>query len=269
MQVMTDQSAVATAEGNSPWRCQPPLNELLMKNALTKVDDPAIDEMPVIPSTCIAEPDPNGRQIHRRTHREAERERPEVALYPDASRWQKTGSEKTSTAKLLPTLNMYGYYAAQAPLPQETCLATEPAAVLYTLPTGLSQHVPEHFQLFVPRIPGRHDAFHQPAQPPGQGRSVACRADVPAKARSNPSSIRKAFASTWRTRSLLLNRLRPAVDAAQKARGSGTKTFDITKQEQQLGAKSSVDTLNAENVLAQAESALDTAQSAYEKPRWI
>ena len=41
MQVMTDQSAVATAEGNlTVARASLRLNELLMKNALTKVDDP-------------------------------------------------------------------------------------------------------------------------------------------------------------------------------------------------------------------------------------
>jgi outer membrane protein TolC len=55
------------------------------------------------------------------------------------------------------------------------------------------------------------------------------------------------------------------VEAAQKARDLAQKTFEITKQEQQLGAKSSVDTLNAENTLAQAEAALDDAQTALEK----
>jgi len=57
------------------------------------------------------------------------------------------------------------------------------------------------------------------------------------------------------------------VDAAQKARDLAQKTFDITKQEQLLGAKSSADTLAAENVLAVAESALDAAQTNYEKAK--
>jgi outer membrane protein TolC len=57
------------------------------------------------------------------------------------------------------------------------------------------------------------------------------------------------------------------VDAAQKALDLAQKTFDITKQEQQLGAKSSADTLAADNALAVAESALDTAQSNYEKAK--
>jgi outer membrane protein TolC len=57
------------------------------------------------------------------------------------------------------------------------------------------------------------------------------------------------------------------VDAAQKALDLAQKTFDITKQEQLLGAKSSADALAADNALAQAESALDTAQSLYEKAK--
>jgi outer membrane protein TolC len=57
------------------------------------------------------------------------------------------------------------------------------------------------------------------------------------------------------------------VEAAQKARDLAQKTFDITKQEQLLGAKSGLDTLNAESALALAESALDAAQTAYEKAK--
>jgi outer membrane protein TolC len=57
------------------------------------------------------------------------------------------------------------------------------------------------------------------------------------------------------------------VDSAQKARDLAQKTFDIVKQEQQLGAKSSVDTLAADNALAQAELALDAAETAFEKAK--
>ena len=55
--------------------------------------------------------------------------------------------------------------------------------------------------------------------------------------------------------------------AAQKARDLAQKTFDITKQEQLLGAKSGLDTLNAESALALLESALDAAQTNYEKKK--
>jgi outer membrane protein TolC len=63
-----------------------------------------------------------------------------------------------------------------------------------------------------------------------------------------------------------LEQAQAQVDSAQKARDLAQKTFDITKQEQVLGAKSGLDTLNAESALALAESALDTAQT-YEKKK--
>jgi outer membrane protein TolC len=64
-----------------------------------------------------------------------------------------------------------------------------------------------------------------------------------------------------------LEQAQARVDASQKARDLAQRTFEITKQEQQLGAKSSVDTLNAATALAVAESALDTAQTANEKAK--
>jgi outer membrane protein TolC len=64
-----------------------------------------------------------------------------------------------------------------------------------------------------------------------------------------------------------LEQAQARVDAAQKARDLAQRVFDITKQEQQLGAKSNTDTLAAANALAQAESVLDAAQSANEKAK--
>ena len=64
-----------------------------------------------------------------------------------------------------------------------------------------------------------------------------------------------------------LEQAQAGAEAAQKARDLAERTFDITKQEQQLGAKSSVDTLNAENLLAVAESALDAAEAKYEEAK--
>jgi outer membrane protein TolC len=57
------------------------------------------------------------------------------------------------------------------------------------------------------------------------------------------------------------------VAAAREARDLAQKTLDIMQQEQKLGAGSNQQTLSAENDLAQAESALVTAETAYEKAR--
>jgi outer membrane protein TolC len=84
---------------------------------------------------------------------------------------------------------------------------------------------------------------------------------------SQISSEQKGIRFDVRNSKFALEQAQAHVSAAQKARDLAQKTFDITKQEQLLGAKSGLDTLNAENALAQAESALDAAQSAYEKAK--
>ena len=57
------------------------------------------------------------------------------------------------------------------------------------------------------------------------------------------------------------------VDAARKARDLAQRTLDIMQKEQKLGAGSNQQTLSAEHDLALAESALVTAETAYEKAR--
>jgi outer membrane protein TolC len=57
------------------------------------------------------------------------------------------------------------------------------------------------------------------------------------------------------------------VVAARNARDLSQKTFDIMQKEQKLGAGSNQQTLSADHDLAVAESALVTAETAYEKAR--
>ena len=57
------------------------------------------------------------------------------------------------------------------------------------------------------------------------------------------------------------------VEAARKARDLAQRTFDIKRQEQQLGAGSNFETLTAEHDLAIASSTLAAAETAYEKNR--
>jgi outer membrane protein TolC len=57
------------------------------------------------------------------------------------------------------------------------------------------------------------------------------------------------------------------VEAAKKARDLAQKTFEIMKQEQNLGAGSNFQTLTAQRDLSTAESALVAAMTAYQKAR--
>jgi outer membrane protein TolC len=64
-----------------------------------------------------------------------------------------------------------------------------------------------------------------------------------------------------------LEQSRARVLSATKARDLAQKTFDISKQEQKLGAGSTFQTLSAQHDLAVAESDLVGAMTAFEKAR--
>ena len=265
LQVMTDQSAVATAEGNlTVARASLRLNELLMKNALTKVDDPTIDEMPVIPLDLHGEPDPNADKSIDDLIAEAEKKRPEVAIYQMQAEVQKQAL-KDINSELLPTLNTYGYYAGAGTAGPKNPNCDPQVVVCSTdLPTGFPSMFENTFN------------YSSPEYQVGVTLSINLR-NRQAKAdqfravlqyrQSQISSEqqKKTILFDVRNSKFALEQAQARVEAAQKARDLAQKTFDITKQEQQLGAKSSVDTLNAENALAQAEATLDDAQTALEK----
>jgi len=266
MQVMTDQSAVAAAEGNlTVARASLRLNELLMKNALTKVDDPTIDEMPVIPLDLHADPDPNADRSIDELIAEAEKKRPEVAIYQMQAEVQKQ-SLKDINSELLPTLNMYGqYYGAGTAGPANPIcsLGTE---CVSNLPTGFPSMLENTFN------------YSSPEYQVGMTLTINLR-NRQAKAdqfRAVLQYRQSQIASEQQQKTILfdvrnskfaLEQAQAQVDAALKARDLAQKTFDITKQEQLLGAKSGLDTLNAESALALLEAALDTAQTNYEKKK--
>ena len=267
MQVMTDQSAVAQAEGNlTVARASLRLNELLMKNALTKVDNPAIDEMPVIPLDLQGEPDPNADKAIDELISEAEKKRPEVAIYKMQAEVQKQ-SLKDINSELLPVLNMYGLYAGAGtagPLNPLCNPSTQDCST--NLPTGFPSMFVNTFN------------YSSPEYQVGMTLSINLR-NRQAKAdqfravlqyrQSQISSEQqqKTILFDVRNSKFALEQAQAQVQAAQKARDLAAKTFDIMKQEQVLGAKSGLDTLNAESALAQAESALDTAQTNFEKKK--
>jgi outer membrane protein TolC len=267
MQVMTDQSAVAAAEGNlTVARASLRLNELLLKNALTKVDDPLIDEMPVIPLDLHAEADPNADKTIDALIAEAEKKRPEVAIYQMEAEVQKQAL-KGINSELLPTLNMYGLYAGAGTAGPVNPLCNPSTQNCTTnLPTGFGAMFENTFNYSSPEY--RVGVTLSINLRNRQAKADQFRAVLDYR-QSQISSVQqqKTILFDVRNSKFALEQAQAHVDATQKARDLAQKTFDITKQEQQLGAKSSADTLAAENVLALADSSLDTAQSLYEKAK--
>ena len=266
MQVMTDQAAVATAEGNlTVARASLRLNELLMKNALTKVDDPTIDEMPVIPLDLKADPDPNADKPIDDLISEAEKKRPEVAIYQMQADVQKQ-SLRDINSELLPTLNMYGYYAGAGTAGPANPICSLGSECATTLPTGFPQMFTNTFNYSSPEYQvGMTLSINLRNR---QAKADQFRAVLDyRKSQISAEQQKKTILFDVRNSKFALEQAQAHVESAQKARDLAQKTFDIVKQEQQLGAKSSADTLAAENLLAVAESALDTAQSNYEKAK--
>ena len=267
MQVMTDESAVATSEGDlTVSRSNLRLNELLIKNAITKTDDPIIDEMPVIPLDRNGAPNPNASKSIDELIDEAEKNRPDVKEDEIAMQVAQM-SLNSIKSELLPTLDLYGFYqGAGTAGPKNPACTLSPEQCISDLPTGFGSMFVNTFN------------YSSPEYQFGMNLQINLRNRV-AKADQFRAGLeyrqrqitfeeqRKSIRFDVRNSQFSLKQAQARVDAAQKAKDLAQRTFDITKQEQQLGAKSSYDTLVAQNSLALSESALVAAQTAFEKAK--
>ncbi|MGC2546174.1 MAG: TolC family protein, partial [Silvibacterium sp.] len=267
MQVLKDQSAVATSESDvTVAKASLRLNELLIKNALTKtIDDPALAEMPVIPLDLIGSPDPHAAEPIDQLIAEAEKNRPDVSEDQIAMQIAQNNLH-TIKNELLPQLSLYGQFIGAGfggPLNPYCALGSECTT---TLPGGFPGALKDTFN------------YTSPEYQVGFKLNVTLRNRV-AKAdqfRAVLDFRQKELTFEQQKKSILLDvrnsqyalqQARAQVDALQKGRDLAQKTFDVAKQEQKLGAMSSYDTLSAETALAVAESALVTAQTAFEKAK--
>ncbi|HYK35255.1 TolC family protein [Alloacidobacterium sp.] len=266
MQVLKDQADVATREGDlTVAKATLRLNELLIKNILTKeIDDPQLADMPVVPLDLIGTPDANEGKPIDTLIAEAEKNRPDVSQDQIAMEIAQDGLKAIKNA-LLPQLNVYGFYAGSGAggpvnpncsLGPDQCSTTLPPDFGTTLQNTFNYTAPEYqvgFQLNI--------VLRNRIAKADQFRAVL-------EFRQNQLTFeeqKKNIRFDVRNSQYALQQSRASVDSLQKARDLAQKTFDVTKQEQQLGSKSSLDTLNADHDLAVAESALFTAQAAYEK----
>jgi outer membrane protein TolC len=268
MQVMKDQSAVASAEGDlTVSNATLKLNELLIKNALTKtIDDPALAEMPVVPLDLQGQPDPNAAQPIDQLIAEAEKNRPDVSEDQIAMQIAQNNL-KTIKNELLPQLSLYGHFYGAGFGGQLNPVCDSQATECTTnLPKGFSGAFQNTFN------------YSSPEYTVGFALNITLRNRI-AKAdqfRAMLDYRQKELTFEQQKKTILLDvhntlyalqQAQARVTAAQKARDLAQKTFDIAKQEQKLGALSTYDTLTAEQALALSESAMVVAQNAYEKAK--
>ncbi|HEY1808679.1 MAG TPA: TolC family protein, partial [Acidobacteriaceae bacterium] len=248
MQVMTDQAAVATAEGNlTISRATLQAAELNLKNALTRADNPTIDDMPVIPLDFKGAPDPNEPKTIDDLIAEAEKNRPDVAQDQIGMQIAQENLKAVNNS-LLPQLNAYGLFAGTgnggplnpACLPVEGaqyCSTTLPPDTPGVLKNAFNYSAPEYQVGFTLNITIRNRI-----QKADQFRAQLAFRQSQIAYEQQKKNIRFDV----RNSQFALQQAEGRIEAAQKARDLAQRTFEIVKQEQQLGAKSSVDTLNAE-----------------------
>jgi outer membrane protein TolC len=267
MQVMKDQSAVATSEGDlTIAKATLRHNELLLKNDLTRSDDPSIDEIPVIPLDLRGGSDPNESKSIAELIAEAMKNRPEVAIFRNQAEVLRQ-SLKDINSELLPQLNLFGYYeGAGTAGPKNPYCDLSPSQCSTTLPTDFPSMLKDTFNYSSPQYEvgvNLQINLRNRVVKADQFRAVLAYRQSQISSEQQQKSLRFDI----RDSQFALEQAQARVTATQKARDLAQKTFDIEKQEQVIGAMSRYDTLVAEEGLAVAESAFFSAQTAYEKAK--
>jgi outer membrane protein TolC len=267
MQVMKDQSAVATSEGDlTIAKASLRHNELLLKNDLTRTDDPSIDEIPVIPLDLQGGPDPNESKSITQLIDEAMKNRPEVAIFRNLAEGLRQ-SLKDINSELLPQLYLYGYYGGTgAAGPKNPNCTLGPAQCATSLPTDFSSMFVNTFNYSAPQYEVGVNLtinLRNRVVKADQFRAVLAYRQSQISQEQQQKSLRFDI----RDSQFALTQAQARVAAAQKARDLAQNSFDIAKKEQDIGAMSRYDTLIAEQGLAVAESAFFTAQTLYEKAK--
>jgi outer membrane protein TolC len=240
------------------------LQELLVKNALTKsLDDPVLEAMPVIPMDRLAEVKAPSSQSVQDLTEQALKKRPEPAE-SDIDLANRQISRRAVRNALLPSLSLVGFYGGSG--------LAGPLNPLYNLPTPNVSTVPVDFGGAL------GNAFNNSAPDYYVGlnlniplRNRVAKADQFRselefrQAQLRSEQLKKQIRIEVRNAQYALEQTFARVEAARKARDLAQRTFEITKQEQELGAGSSFQTLGAQRDLALAELDLVNASTTYQK----
>ncbi len=240
------------------------LQESLLKNALTKsLDDPLLEEMPVVPTDKIDSFDPSPAVPLATLTEHALQSRPEL-LESDIDLKNRQISRKAVRNSLLPTLAAVGFYGGTG-LGGELNQAFQ-GANSSSLPTDLGGTIVNAFNSSSPdyyvglslNIPIRNRV----------AKSDQYRSELEYRqAEMRREQLRKQVRIEVRNAQYALEQTLARVQAAKKARDLSQRTFEINKKEQELGAGSNVQTLGAQRDLALAELDLVTALTIFQKAK--
>jgi outer membrane protein TolC len=239
------------------------MQELYMKNAITRtLDNPVLEEMPVVPTDHIAaqiKPETEPIQDTIAAALKNRTELQESSLELGVSEL----SRKTARNALLPQLSLYGFYSGTGiggtPNPAfGGGTITSPGGYGGTLENALNDSSPEYQVGLQLSIPLRNR----------QAKADQYRTELEYRqSQVYFEELKKRIRIEVRNARYALEQGASRIDAARKARDLAQRTLDIMQKEQKLGVGSNQQTLSAEHDLAVAESALVTAETAYEKAR--
>jgi outer membrane protein TolC len=268
MDVMKAQTEVATRQQDltvSNTTLQ--LQESLMKAALTKQLDPSLEEMRVVPTVVLEAFQPESMPPVEQLIDEAIKNRPDVSIL-QLQQDNFEISRKSIRNYMLPSVNLVGYYSgyglggAPNPFYASNVLGpnpvTQPTSYAGSLQNAFNNSSPDYLAEIQVQIPLRNR----------QARADQFRSELELRqAQLNVVQVKKNLRIEVRNAAYALEQGQARVEAARKARDLAQRTFDIKRQEQQLGAGSNFETLTAEHDLAIASSTLAAAETEYEKSR--
>ena len=265
MDVLKAEGELAVREQNlTVARTNLELQELYMKNAITRtLDDPLLEEMPVVPIDHIANQIEPITEAVQEMIADALKNRTELQE-SSLDLQNRELSRKSARNALLPTLDVYGVYvgtgAAGTKNPEYKGSQTSDLPQGYggALKSALDNTAPEYRVGFQMSIPLRNRI----------AKADQYRTELEYRqSQVYLEELKKQIRIEVRNARYALEQGASRVGAARKARDLAQKTLDIMQKEQKLGAGSNQQTLTAEHDLAVAESALVTAETAYEKAR--
>ncbi|HST13013.1 MAG TPA: TolC family protein [Terriglobales bacterium] len=236
------------------------LQESLMKNALTKsLDDPALEEMPVIPTdrTQLSSDEANIPVLDLIA--QAQKNRPEL-LETDIDLVNRQISRKAARNALLPTLSMVGFYGGTglAGVVTPGNGASVPPDLSGAWQNAFNNSSPDYYLGLNLNIPLRNRV----------AKADQYRSELEYRqAELRKEQLRKQIRIEVRNAQYSVEQSRARVESARKARDLAQRTFEITRKEQELGSGSSYQTMTAQRDLALAELDLVTATTTHQKAK--
>ena len=240
------------------------LQESLIKNALTRsLEDAVLEEMPVVPTDELQTVQMIESSPIQELIAQALQSRPEL-LESDVDLQNRQISRKAARNALLPSLSAVGFYGGTGlagelnPAFQGSNSSTVPTDLGGSIANSFNNSSPDYYVGLNLNIPIRNrvakaDQFRSELEyRQSELRTQQLKKQIRIEVRNAQYALEQSYAR---------------MDAARKARDLSQRTFEITQEEQKLGAGSSLQTVTAQHDLALAELDLVTATTTYQKAR--